>query len=281
MKWFAVSMMFFLVVLIGLVLIRNQSPLQKVTNYKIYYGDMTSDILEDMKKYDMVIVEAMHFDESMVETLKDAGVKVIGYISVSEVGWWDTEIIQEMDRNQYITSGHKPLMNGKNMLGDLATTHFRNVLLRMIEERIMQKGMDGIFFDTLDTVDIIKDESERFNQAMGYTKLIMDIRLKWNNIILIQNRGFHYTNYLERGMIDGLLWENFSAELMNEPRYKQRAMVLNRLRWFANVRTLALAYKDEEASRAVARRNHWIYSYLDGQEGLMTWDDTLNLPNYD
>lgn len=281
MKWFTVTIAVFLMALIGFILIRNQSPLQKVTNYKIYYGSMTPDILENMKKYDMVIVEALHFDEEMVATLKNAGVKVIGYISVSEVGWWDTEVIGEMERGQFISIGHKPLMNGKNMLGDLSTSHYRNILLKTIEDRIMQKGMDGIFFDTLDTVDIIEDESERFNQAMGYTKLIMDIRLKWTNIILIQNRGFHYTNYLERGMIDGLLWENFSADLMSQPRYKRRAMILNRLRWFANVRTLTLAYKDEEASRAVSRRNHWIFSYLDGQEGLMTWKDTLNLPHYD
>lgn len=276
MKWFTVSIAVFLVALIGLVLIRNQSPLQKVMHYKVYYGAVTPEIIENMKKYDMVIVEALHFDENMVISLKESGVKVIGYISVSEVGWWDTDMIQEMDRGQYVTNGHKPLMNGKNMLGDLSTAHYRNVLLTTIEERIMQKGMDGIFFDTLDTLDIIEDEAERFNQAMGYTKLIMDIRLKWNNTILIQNRGFHYTNYLERGMIDGLLWENFSADLMNQPRYKRRAMVLNRLRWFANVRTLTLAYKDEEASRAVSRRNHWIFTFLDGQEGLMKWEDTLN-----
>ncbi len=241
---------------------------------------MEDGILEDMKKYDMVIVEALRFDKCMVNELKAAGVMVLGYISVSEVGWWDDEIVNQMT-SEYVTSKGKPLLNGKNMLGDLKSLHYRTVLLNTIENRIISKGMDGIFFDTLDTIDIVEDENERQKQALGYIELVSDIRLKWDNTILIQNRGFNYINYLEKNMIDGILWENFSEDLLNERVYRVRMRDLNRLRWLASVRTLALSYKDEKASKSASTRNQWIFSYLNGQEGLMEWDTKLksDLPN--
>lgn len=84
-------------------------------------------------------------------------------------------------------------------------------------------------------------------------------------------------------MIDGILWENFSEDLLNERVYRVRMRDLNRLRWLASVRTLALSYKDEKkASKSASTRNQWIFSYLNGQEGLMEWDTKLkksDLPN--
>lgn len=272
MKWFGTSIVILVFLMIAIVLFRGQSSLKNISSYRIYYGRMNDEILEDMKKYDLVVVEALRFNEDMVNELKTSGVMVLGYISVSEVGWWDDEIVSQMDSSQFLFEEGKPLMNGKNKLGDLSSLHYRTVLLNTIEKRIMSKGMDGVFFDTLDTVDVIESEDGRYAQIMGYLELVSDIRLKWNDIVLIQNRGFNYTSFLQREMIDGILWENFSEDLFNDPVYRIRRRSLNRLRWIANVHTLALAYRDEEASKAAASRNRWIFSYLKGQEGLMEWE---------
>ncbi len=41
-----------------------------VDTYQIYYRTITDDILEDMKNFDMVIIEALQLEPGMVETLK-------------------------------------------------------------------------------------------------------------------------------------------------------------------------------------------------------------------
>lgn len=254
------------------LMIRGQSALKNISSYRIYYGDMNNQILEDMKKYDMVVVEALKFDEQMVSDLKASGVKVIGYISVSEVGSWDDAVIDNLMLADYYHENGHILTNRQNRLGDLSSVGFRSVLLKTIENRIVSKGMDGVFFDTVETLDIISNEGERHLQALGYVELIEDIRLEWKNLILIQNRGFNYTYVLERGMIDAFLWENFNGDRIHEKLYMTRAKDLHRLRWIGKVRTMVLAYRNEDASRGAALRNHWIFSYLNGQDGLMEWD---------
>jgi len=272
MKYISWILIVSMILIFAVLIIRGQSVLKNISSYRIYYGRMNDNILEDMKAYDMVVVEALRFDEKMVADLKASGVKVIGYISVSEVGSWDDAIIDKLNPEDYYHENGRVLMNRKNKLGDLNSLYFRSVLLKTIEERIVSKGMDGLFFDTLGSIDIIKDPDQRHEQALGYVELIEDIRLEWKDLILIQNRGFNYTYVLERGMIDGFLWENFNGDRINEKSYLARAKDLHRLRWIGKVRTLVLAYKNEESSKVAAVRNHWLFSYLNGQDGLMEWD---------
>ena len=274
MKYISWTLSIVLLVIFAILVIRGQSALKNISSYRIYYGHMNDQILEEMKKYDMVVVEALKFDECMVSKLKASGVTVIGYISVSEVGSWDDAIIDNLKISDYYQENGRILMNRKNQLGDLTSVSFRSVLLNTIEERIVSKGMDGLFFDTLGSIDIIKNPEERHKQALGYVELIEDIRLEWKDLILIQNRGFNYTYVLERGMIDGFLWENFNGDRIDEASYLTRAKDLHRLRWIGKVRTLVLAYKNKESSKVAAMRNHWLFSYLNGQDGLMDWDLT-------
>jgi len=250
---------------------RGQSPLKNITNYRIYYGRVDDETLEGMKKYDMVVVEALRFDAAMVERLHQAGVMVIGYISVSEVGHWDDAILDVLGKSDFLYSDGKAVMNASNKLGDLKSIHYRTVLLNTIEKRIRSKGMDGIFFDTVDSIDVVDLEDKRLEQAYGYIKLIEDIRVKWEDAILIQNRGFRYTHLLERGMIDALLWENFSEDKMSEKVYQRWAVNFRRMRWFKNIRPMVLSYRNEAESKAYADKNNWLFSYLPGQAGLMDW----------
>jgi hypothetical protein len=272
MKWIVLLTVLLLIFGAIIFVAMRQLPLQDVSSYRIYYGNMNESILNKMKSYDMVVVEGLHFDPQMVSELQDAGVKVIGYISVSEVGHWDDEITGRLDRDTYLMENGKILKNGKNDLGDLSSRRFRNVLIDAIESRIISKGMDGIFFDTLDSVDLLDDKVLREEQIKGYIKLVKEIRAECENVVLIQNRGFNYLDFLERDMIDGLLWENFSAEMLDKEIYRKRAGMVTRLKWFKNVRPLALAYRNEIDSKAAATKKGWIFSYLNGQEGLSKWN---------
>lgn len=272
MKWLGGVAVLIVLIFVSIMIFRAKSPLDVVENYRIYYGRMNEAILEEMKAYDMVVVEALRFDKAMVNELHEAGVMVIGYISISEVGWWDEEIVSQLENDHYLREGGKQLTNGKNKLGDLSTLQYRTVLLNTIDSRIIGKGMDGLFFDTVDTFDIIENDELKLSQVKGYVHLIEDIRLAWKDTILIQNRGFNYVDHLERGMVNGLLWENFSEDLLNDRVYKERADKLWRMKWLKGIKPIVLSYKDEEGSRKSAVKHNWLFSFLSGQEGLTEWN---------
>ncbi len=247
------------------------SPLQKIDSFRIYYGDVDEDILSKMKAYDMVVVEALFFDAAMVEELHDAGVTVIGYLSVSEVGSWDNELIDRLTAGDYLMASGLQMTNGKNQLGDLTETHFQEALIETLEERIMRLNMDGVFFDTLDSINLLEHETDRIQQALGYYEVISSIKDIWPKSILIQNRGFEYLPLLDRNMIDAILWENFSGNRVGETTYKARINILKEVYLTKNIRTMSLSYTDDVVSRKAAARRQWLFSYLDGQEGLTLW----------
>jgi len=271
MKWLGILSTIVVLVVVGFLIQRNQSTLKGVSSYRIYYGRMDQTVLEQMKKYDMIIVEALHFTPEMVEELHLAGVKVIGYISASEVGRWDDEIIEVMYEDDWLKKSGRVVMNSHNKLGDLQSVHYRSILAGTIEKRIRNLGMDGVFFDTVDSIDVLDIQDDQTAQAFGYIKLLEDVRLRWEDAILIQNRGFNYIYLLERGMIDALLWENFSEDLMDKKAYKERGQMLQRQRWLKNIRPMVLAYRDEADSKQLAEKKRWLFSYLPGQEGLTDW----------
>ncbi len=272
MKWIGPIIAGVLLLIIAVLVLRGQSPLKNISNYRIYYGRMDDNTLEEMKQYDMIVVEALRFDKSMVENLQSAGVKVIGYMSVSEVGHWDELIVEAMGEHDWLYENGKIVKRTKNQLGDLQSMHFRTLILETIEKRIRDLGMDGVFFDTLDSLDVLENDEIRTVQAKGYIELVDDLRLEWEDAILIQNRGIKHTYLLDRGMIDGLLWENFSDDIMHEKVYKEWAKQMDQLRRFKNIRPMVLAYRNESSSEHYAKSKNWLFSYLPGQEGLMDWN---------
>ncbi len=248
-----------------------RSPLSKVDTYRIYYGPMDEAVLDKMKAYDMVIVEALHFDPEMVKRLQEANVKVIGYISVAEIGSWDAEILGEIQSSDYLYQAGAQVINGSNPLGDLTKARYRDLLLHIVDKRIMALGMDGVFFDTLDSINLLEAGQARINQALGYYDLVSEIRKKWPDTLLIQNRGFEYVELMDRGMIDAVLWENFSGERVGESSYLKRIKMLKTVYFTKNIRTMILAYKDEGVSREASLKRGWLFSFLDGQEALTDW----------
>jgi hypothetical protein len=77
---------------------------------------------------------------------------------------------------------------------------------------------------------------------------------------------------MDRGMIDAVLWENFSGDRLEQSSYLKRMKLLKLAYLTKNIRTMVLAYNNEGISRQASDKKHWLFSYLDGQEALTNWE---------
>lgn len=243
--------------------IMHSNPLRTVDSYKIYYGEIDGKILAEMKKFDMVIVEALHFDKSDVERLKEKKkTKVIGYISLMEIGNWDNEIIASLNSADYLTIDGERVGNDEyqNFLGDISREHYRQTLLNTLENRILAKGMDGVFLDTADWLDQLDDNKIVYEKLVaGYEEFLKDVKLRFPEIIIIQNRGFSCFNKVGYKYIDGFLWEDFNIPLEENKVFEQRVNELKVLTKEHGIKIFSVSYENDAQNEAFAERMGWTH----------------------
>lgn len=115
-------------------------------SFRIYYDKINPTILKEMLNYDINIVEASFFNSKDVEFIHESSSKVVGYLSLVEIGYWDTLLVNDLRDDDYLRNeSNEKLQNlsQTNYLGDLSSSHFRKILFKHLESRILEKKMDG------------------------------------------------------------------------------------------------------------------------------------------
>lgn len=173
-----------------------KNKLANVNNYTLYYGNGKID---QLKKFDMAIIDPSGETKSGIRELEDSGTKTIAYLSIGEVASW----------RWYYDLVDKSWAIGKNANWDSFQIDVRNqgwhdLILNKVIPRIKALGVQGLFLDTVDTVDVepaMKD---------SMVQLIKQIREKYPNFILVMNRGF---SVMDKAIpyVDGVMFEDFST----------------------------------------------------------------------
>lgn len=117
-------------------------------SFRIYYNKINPTILKEMPNYDINIVEASFFNAKDVELIHESSSKVVGYLSLVEIGYWDTPLVNDLLEGDYLRDESNEKLQSlskTNYLGDLSSPHFRKVLFKHLETRILDKKMDGFF----------------------------------------------------------------------------------------------------------------------------------------
>ena len=175
----------------------------KVSSYFCNYGVFQ----EEMLKYDVGIITNNIGTEGL-KKLKDAGVWTIRYISFGEDnplrtgdglgpgGFCSYYLYDEED---------KPIPNGDwgSYYTDPGSPAWREFLFEDIQS-VVDDGYDGIFIDTVDSVDRFP---ETFNDMCD---LIMTVKEKWPDLKLVLNRGFTVIPTVYESL-DGVMFELFST----------------------------------------------------------------------
>lgn len=234
----------------------QNGPLDQVKRYRIYYGPMTSDILEAMKSFDMVILEPKQLRDGDVTALHDAGVIVIGYMSVIEIGSWDEEWMSQTEPYWIHTDG-QVLKNGENPLGNIIQSEYRSLLLDYHKRWIVDRGLDGVFLDTVDTMTLYDDQWAADAHA-AYYDLLSALRSNAPAHYVIQNRGFDVLYGLPRKILDAVMWENFRPEDIADQDTRPLRAELEWSRRWRRHSIFAVTYSNDPAVLAYTKKRNWI-----------------------
>lgn len=242
---------------------KEENPLVNVEKFRVYYRDIDETILEDMQNLDLVIVEASHFNQQNVQSVKKNGTIILGYLSIMEIGKWDSEVINQLDPSDYLTIDGERVYNEKyeNYLGDLSKEHYREVLLDTLEKRILSKGMDGVFFDTIGWLDSYKNDGEVYDRLkVGYEELLKRIRKRFSGIYILQNRGFKSFYEVSCKYTQGIMWENFDITTADQREsVRDRINKLERLRRKNNIQVFTISFENADANKNFTQKMKWKY----------------------
>lgn len=184
----------------------NQTPWNQVTSYVCYYGKFDPR----MANFDVAILEPDSLTKEQIQSLKKQGTYTIGYLSIGE-----DDSLNKGDgkgpggyASYYFDDGKgHPAQNGNwnSYYTNAANALWQDVIVYQRAKQILiDKGCDGLFLDTLDTVDLYRDTRD------GMVGLVKKLRDTYPDKKLVINRGFTVLPNVAQ-YLDGLMFEDFSS----------------------------------------------------------------------
>ncbi|MBI1281010.1 MAG: hypothetical protein GC179_22990 [Anaerolineaceae bacterium] len=171
-----------------------REQIKSIKSYIVYYG---KGRLDDLAKFDLAIIQPDTLSKDELKQLHEKGTLVVSYLSVGEA---------EPGR-EWFTDGRvdQKWLLGKNenwgsYFVDASQKGWQDLMVSLTGEFI-KKGFDGVFLDTVDTVD-------QFPQTkQGMIDLIDKLRTAYPDALLVQNRGFSVIEQVQPE-IDALMFED-------------------------------------------------------------------------
>ncbi len=182
----------------------RESRLADVRTYKTFYGVADSATFQRLIPVDLSIVQPNAFNTDQIRSLQVSG-KVVSYLAIGEIG--DSNTYYDNGRpvlGRSIRTAHPEWFVGKNPNFD---SYFANpqspgwkAFLLQQAAFLRVRGFDGLFLDTVDTVDVFTPENKAafkldtpvtFDEAkLGFIDIVKSLRIENRDSVLISNRGF-------------------------------------------------------------------------------------------
>jgi hypothetical protein len=199
----------------------TQSARQRVARAKSYYVYYGPNRVNELAKFDVVILHTPAATGQSVEELKSRGVVTIGYISCGEdetlrrgdgtgpggmASWY-------FDKNK----DGKPDTHRvwKSIYANAADPKWRADRVGEAKRLVQSVGFDGIFLDTVDDVTIFPETFD------GMVQLINDFRRALPDSPIIMNQSFDLLTRVAPA-IDGVMLEGFTTSYNFETKSYRR-----------------------------------------------------------
>ena len=180
-----------------------------VSSFVCYYSDFDIDF---QSQFDVIIMHSttLYSDpesKEKVKQLQDLGCYIISYVTIGE-----DDALHVADglgeggyASYYIYENGRPKMNTNwnSYFVDAGNPVWQARVIAETE-KALSYGVDGIFMDTLDTVDVEGSSLE------GMTDLVRRLDETFPEAKFVANRGFTVLPYISQ-YIDGLMFESFNT----------------------------------------------------------------------
>jgi hypothetical protein len=181
----------------------NKKPdITKIKNYLCCYGKPG---LASLLNFDLLILEPSYYSDKTIEFLKRKSI-VTAYCSIGEAEAKEVAHIDKKNCLIYDNQTQKPVQNKDwgSFYADPQKQGWINHVLKKADSLLNKKGFQGLFLDTIDTVDIFPEKSD----AMA--ELVMLLYSRYPDSIFIANRGLSIFSKISSS-VDGLMFECFSG----------------------------------------------------------------------
>lgn len=173
---------------------------------KYLFVDYSADVSEaDLAAYDTFILSPDSFGEGLPGKVADSQIR-LGYLSVCEISP-DASYREEAIAAGVTFEGKNETWNSD--LVDPGAPAWREFVTGTLAPGIMEKGFDGFFLDTAESVELLAaqdpDRADRFRE--GLVGLVQSLRQAYPEAKIVINRGFTVLPELYE-TVDGVLAES-------------------------------------------------------------------------
>lgn len=188
----------------------------EVRRFVVFYGaDAPADAFDP---YDLAVLNAERHPP--LQPLKDRGKHVFGYLSAGEVGSFEPHF--EAVKAEGILLEENANWKGSFMV-DVRDPRWTARVVEELAPRVLRKGFDGLFLDTLDNPPHLeRTDPERFKgMSAAAVRLVKALRLHYPKVPLFVNRGYDLLPEIA-GSIDLVLGESVYATYdWGEKKYRK------------------------------------------------------------
>lgn len=242
-----------------------KGKLAEVEQFNYYLDEGTQAIGEEMKKVDLVIIEPILMQEEYITAAQESGTLVYGYINSMEADKWNQALYHQLLENDFYKDekGNKMYFEKwDSYLMDMSSEHYQHILLEEIKAQITDKKLDGVFLDTVGNIDSYLSGSEQKKQNEALTSFVKKIKNENGNLSIAQNWGFDTLAKYTAPYVDFIMWEDFSYSVVGEDEWALEKMDrLKQIRNRYHTQVVTIAFKDEEKSKQLAKKNSFKFLY--------------------
>lgn len=189
------ALIFVLMLISGYFLIKDSSTSTFEENDYGVFLNADASSLEQLKNYDLIVIDAQYFTKSDIELLHQNGTKVYTYLNIGSI---------ENFREYYTT--YEKLTIGRyehwdeEKWVDVADPDWQKFMEQLSQE-LFEKGVDGFFIDNCDVYYYAPRESI----FEGLTAILQNI-MTLDKAVIINGGDTYVTEYRERyGAIDHIM----------------------------------------------------------------------------
>lgn len=189
------ALIFVIVLISGYFLIKDSNTSTFEGNDYGVFLNADASSLEQLKKYDLIVIDAQYFTKSDIELLHQNGTKVYTYLNIGSI---------ENFREYYTT--YEKLTIGRyehwdeEKWVDVADPDWQK-FMKQLSQELFEKGVDGFFIDNCDVYYYAPRESI----FEGLTAILQNI-MTFDKAVIINGGDTYVTEYRERyGAIDHIM----------------------------------------------------------------------------
>ena len=223
---------------------------------------------DSIRGYKYVILESEHYKRFDIQLIQEQNDLVLGYISLGEV----SENRFYFDQISERTLGKNPVWESHFI--DLNDSTTKKVVFALVD-RIVEKGFNGLFLDTVDTYGPWGAHPEN---SGAYISFIKQIKEKYPDLHLMQNSGIallpksnlFINSVAIESIVTDYSFENLEYKLRKSNDFQERVSELNAVKTNYDLPIVLIEYADSKnlVKKVKDQLAHLPWDYFIGTIGL-------------